>query len=234
MRSHAGPDENADLYWSARGSGPGFFGVVVAFHLRLYDKPTISGSSVYAWPIELMDDVYRWIREVGPDVDRRVEPQLLMSRGFAELGIDHPALALASPVFADSEAEAEAEAALALLDTCPVNDQALVRIPYAPAPMADWYDAVMGNYPTGHRYATDNMWTSASFDELRDGLHRIAETLPPSPARPPSAPGWDRRSSRSTWAGWPTTCAPPTTGARCAPASGWAASTWRPAPTTRS
>jgi FAD/FMN-containing dehydrogenase len=184
---HAGPDENADLYWSARGSGPGFFGVVVAFHLRIYDKPAVCGSSVYAYGIEHLDEVYRWLREIGPEVDRRVEPQLLMSREFAELGIDHPALVLASPVFADSEEEAQE--ALAILETCPVVDQALVRIPYAPSPLADWYDAVMSNYPTGHRYATDNMWTGASFDELRDGLHRIAETLPPSP-------------SHFLWLGW--------------------------------
>jgi FAD/FMN-containing dehydrogenase len=184
---HAGPDENTDLYWSARGSGPGFFGVVVAFHLRLHDEPAVSGSSVYAYDIGHLDEVYRWIREIGPDVDRRVEPQLLMSRRFDELGIDHPALVLASPVFADSEADAEA--ALALLGTCPVVDDALVRVPYAPAPMADWYEAVMGNYPTGHRYATDNMWTSASFDELQPGLHRIAETLPPAP-------------SHFLWLGW--------------------------------
>ncbi|MER6546723.1 hypothetical protein [Streptomyces sp. NPDC001250] len=26
--------ENADLFWAARGSGPGFFGVVTEFRLR--------------------------------------------------------------------------------------------------------------------------------------------------------------------------------------------------------
>ena len=33
---HADEDDHPDLLWAARGSGPGFFGVVVAFHLRLY------------------------------------------------------------------------------------------------------------------------------------------------------------------------------------------------------
>src|SRR5258705_132372 len=36
---HASPTENADLYWAARGSGPGFFGVVTRYHLRLHKKP---------------------------------------------------------------------------------------------------------------------------------------------------------------------------------------------------
>ena len=32
---HANESENADLFWAARGSGPGFFGVVTRFHLGL-------------------------------------------------------------------------------------------------------------------------------------------------------------------------------------------------------
>ena len=34
IRADAG--QNADLLWAARGSGPGFFGVVTRFHLRVY------------------------------------------------------------------------------------------------------------------------------------------------------------------------------------------------------
>lgn len=176
---HAGPDEHPELYWSARGSGPGFFGVVVRFHLRVYPRPAVCGSSVYAYPIELLDDVYRWAHEIGPDVDRRVEMQILMSRSFDGLGLDQPSIVIASPVFADSEAEAVD--ALSILETCPVRDRALVAVPYAPARLDEWYDAVMHAYPDGHRYATDNMWTSASFDDLLPGLRRIADTLPPAP-----------------------------------------------------
>ena len=34
MRADA--DQNADLYWAARGAGPGFPGVVTRFHLQTY------------------------------------------------------------------------------------------------------------------------------------------------------------------------------------------------------
>ena len=33
------PTQNADLYWAARGAGPGFFGVVTRFHLRTLPAP---------------------------------------------------------------------------------------------------------------------------------------------------------------------------------------------------
>lgn len=176
----ANATENAGLYWSARGSGPGFFGVVTRFHLRVYERPGVCGLSLYVYPIAVLDDVYRWAYAIGHDVDRRVEMQIVMARRFDAIGIDQPAITIAAPVFADSEADAEA--ALALLATCPVLDRALLSLPYAPAQLSEWYDAVMHSYPDGHRYAADNMCTSASIDDLLPGLHQIAETLPPPPS----------------------------------------------------
>jgi FAD/FMN-containing dehydrogenase len=177
---YADEHENSELYWAARGAGPGFFSVVTRYHLKLYDKPAVCGSSLYLYPIELIDEVYSWAQRIGPEVDRRVEMQLVMAQGFAPLGVDHQGIAIVSPVFADTEAEAEA--ALAILETCPVRDQALAAVPYVPTELADWYDVIMEAYPDGHRYATDNMWTSASIDDLLPGIHRIAETQPPSPS----------------------------------------------------
>ncbi|KUI35823.1 oxidoreductase [Mycobacterium sp. IS-1590] len=179
-RIHCSPDSHPDMYWAARGSGPGFFGVVTAFHLKLYRRPAICGSSLYVYPIELADEIFTWARAISADVDRRVELQIVASRSVPGAGIEQPGIVMASPVFADSEDEATK--ALALLDTCPVREKALVAVPYAPADLATWYEGVMSNYPTGYRYATDNMWTSASANELLPGIRRIIETLPPHPS----------------------------------------------------
>ena len=45
-------------------------------------------------------------------------------------------------------------------------DRAITSLGYAPTTLANWYGAVMGNYPQGHRYVADNMFTSASAEEL--------------------------------------------------------------------
>jgi FAD/FMN-containing dehydrogenase len=37
--------DNADLFWAARGAGPGLFAVVTAFHLKLHPLP----PTAYAW-----------------------------------------------------------------------------------------------------------------------------------------------------------------------------------------
>ncbi|SPX99101.1 FAD-binding oxidoreductase [Mycolicibacterium chubuense] len=179
-RLHVDAEHHPDLYWAARGSGPGFFALVVAFHLRLYPRPPVCGSSLYVYPMACAEEIYPWARAISAEVDRRVELQIVASRAVPGAGIDTPSIVLASPVFADSEAEATA--ALALLETCPVRDRASIAVPYAPSDLDTWYAGVMSNYPTGYRYGTDNMWTSATAEELMPGIRRILETMPPHPA----------------------------------------------------
>ena len=174
------PENHPDLYWAARGSGPGFFGVVTSFKLRIHPRPAVLGTCLYMYPIELADEVFTWGRSISPEIDDRVELQILTTRSFPAAGIDHPAITIASPVFAESEEEATK--ALALLGTCPVADRAMINVPYAPTNLASWYTAVMTNYPKGHRYIADNMWTSASAEELLPGIRRIIETMPPHPS----------------------------------------------------
>lgn len=177
---HIDADHHPDLYWAARGSGPGFFAVVTAFHLKLYKQPAVIGSSLYVYPMELAEEIYPWARSISAEVDRKVELQIAASRSVPGLGLDTPGIVFASPVFADSEQEAID--ALALLETCPVREAAIAAVPYAPADMDTWYAGVMSNYPDNHRYAADNIWTSASADELMPGITRILETMPPHPS----------------------------------------------------
>lgn len=177
---HIDADRHPDLYWAARGSGPGFFAVVTAFHLKLYKQPAVIGSSLYVYPMELAEEIYPWARSISAEVERKVELQIAASRSVPGLGLDTPGIVFASPVFADSEQEAID--ALALLETCPVREAAIAAVPYAPADMDTWYAGVMSNYPDNHRYAADNIWTSASADELMPGITRILETMPPHPS----------------------------------------------------
>lgn len=179
-RRYIDAENDPELFWAARGSGPGFFAVVTTFHLRLYPRPPVCGSSLYVYPMDAADEIYPWARAISAQVDRRVEFQIVASRAVPAAGLDTPGIVMASPVFA--ETEQDAVEALALLDTCPVRQQAIVAVPYAPTDLETWYAGVMSNYPTGYRYATDNMWTSAPAAELMPGIRRILETMPPHPA----------------------------------------------------
>jgi FAD/FMN-containing dehydrogenase len=175
-RIRADAERNSDILWAARGSGPGFFGIVTRFHLRLTPKPSVTANGVYLYPIELLDDVFRWAQRIAPRVPRTMELMLIVHRGDdGELEV-----AVTGPVLVDSEEEARE--ALSVLETCPVLDRAKVAMPYFPARLGDLYAGVHQSYPDERRYAVDNMWTHASVEDLLPGLRRIADTLPEQPS----------------------------------------------------
>ncbi len=179
-KTHCDENNHPDLYWAARGSGPGFFGVVTSFYLKLYPRPAACGTSIYVYPVDLADEIYTWARNVSAQVDRRVEMQILATRSVPNMGLDGPAIVFASPAFADSEKEAEE--ALAIFGTCPVADKAITKVPYLPTDLPTWFTAVMSNYLDDHRYTADNMWTSAPAQDLLPGINNILKTMPPHPS----------------------------------------------------
>jgi FAD/FMN-containing dehydrogenase len=172
----ASAEENQDLLWAARGSGPGFFGLVTRFHLRVYPRPQVTANAVYLYPADVLDEVFAWAHEIGPEVPRTMELMLIVHRD-AEGEVE---IAVTGPVLVDDEDTAREQ--LALLETCPVRDRAKVEVPYVEASLDDLYAGVHASYPDEHRYATDNIWTHAPVAELLPGLSRVAETLPEAPS----------------------------------------------------
>lgn len=189
----ADESQNADLLWAARGAGPGFFGAVARFHLRLYPAPRHIANGVYFYPLDALDEVFGWAQEVGPKVAREMEMMVFVHRD-AE---GEPEIAVTGPVLAQS-AEQAAEA-LALLESCPARARAKAAAPNVEVRLDDLYAAAHESYPDGSRYAVDNMWTHAPVEDLLPGLRQIAATMPeapshmlwmnwgPSPARPDMA-----------------------------------------------
>jgi FAD/FMN-containing dehydrogenase len=180
-RIYCDAEQHPDLYWAALGSGPGFFAVVTSFTVRIHKRPNVLGTCLYLYPAEVADEVFGWALSISPELDDRIELQISTTRGVPAAGIDHPVIAIASPAFADTEEEAAK--ALAALGSCPVVDQSITSLPYAPTTLANWYAAVMGSYPQGYRYSTDNMFTSAPAAELLPGIRSIIDTMPPHPSQ---------------------------------------------------
>jgi FAD/FMN-containing dehydrogenase len=169
-------DEDSELLWAARGAGPGFFGVVTRFHLRLQARPKVVANGIVSYPIELLGDVFEWAHRIGPQVPRTMELMLIVHRD--ETGA--PEIIVTAPVLSDDASAARS--ALALLQSCPVLERAKLNVPYAELTLLDLYAGVHQSYPDQHRYAVDNMWTGASATELQPGLERIASTMPAAPS----------------------------------------------------
>jgi FAD/FMN-containing dehydrogenase len=175
----ANSEQNADLYWAARGAGPGFFGVVTQFEVQLQPRPKVMMRSDYLYPIEALDDVLAWALHVQPSLARTMEFMVFLRRDI--LGHRGPGVLVTAPVLADSRDEAVS--ALSVLETCPAIGKAIRREVNI---VTEFDDLLQGGedllYPRERRYASDNMWTGASARDLMPGMRRIATTLPQAPS----------------------------------------------------
>ena len=62
---HAGADENAEMLWAARGAGPGFFGVVTRFALKLHERPKAMGLRLAFYRLKHFEALLRWADRVA-------------------------------------------------------------------------------------------------------------------------------------------------------------------------
>ncbi|MEM9849204.1 MAG: FAD-binding protein, partial [Bacteroidota bacterium] len=175
---YADKDTNADLFWAARGAGAGFFGIVVKFYLNVYDLPKYRAVIAHDFKMKHLEDVYRWAYDVGPEIPKAVEFQMVMNRNM--MGMLGPGIEAAAPIFADTKEEFEE--AKSFMKNSPIAHKAIIR-----TPVMDWginmlYKTVMSHYPDDYCWGVDNIWTHATIDELLPYIKGISETLPPSPS----------------------------------------------------
>jgi len=170
--------QHRDLYWAARGAGPGFPGIVVAFALRTRPLPPVVVHSVELYPLERYDEVLTWLQQVHGQVSPDVE---IVAVAMTPPGPvpGHPGgHLLAVTGLALCATREEADAALAPLWTCPVAEHALVRaVEQHPDLEFHRADQVQAN-PEGHRYRVDNAWLSGTPEQVVPALRRTFTELP--------------------------------------------------------
>jgi FAD/FMN-containing dehydrogenase len=175
----ADAQHNPDLLWAARGGGPGFPGVILRYHLRLYAMPKVIMQSIYVYPLKLIEAVVPWLAQIVPSLPSSVEQLLLLALPPPSVArqLDGPPqryLTLWPLAYGDSEADMTA--ALAALDTCPVLDQALVRQVNIPVSFDDLFAIEAAVFPEGHRYDVGIIWSDADPTPVLSGLRdRLAQ-----------------------------------------------------------
>lgn len=175
---HASETENADLYWAARGSGSGFFGVVFRYHLKLHKKPGFIGLLTHTYKMQQLEEVLHWMMGLRNQLSSKVEIKLSISQRsqiIRQAGVEVGAF-----VFADSFAEAKA--ITAFMRNCPIKKKASFRTPLLPVSMRIQYFLTSLYYPDNYRWGVDNIWTHAQPDELLPGIHYLMDNMPPHPS----------------------------------------------------
>jgi FAD/FMN-containing dehydrogenase len=158
---------NADLFWAARGSGPGFFGVVTAFRLRTRERYRELTQTTYVYPPSVAAEVLHWLHAARHDVPPSVElvavgstpppDRLALPR---ELGHAGPALVVDGVSFDGGPSSLRA------LDSCPVAGTALARKVAEPVTIGELRAEQVRANPEGHRYVVDNAYLAGPADSL--------------------------------------------------------------------
>jgi len=169
--------QNSDLYWAARGSGPSFPGVVTKFHLAT--RPIYGGlaHTVQVFAPEDFTEVMTWMYEVTHDIPDNVE---IVVVGMHVDGPDGPR---SLPVFlvtglAFGDTLEDAQRSLALFRTNPALSRALDVKDAAPSTLAEQREAQLENNPEGHQYITENAWVDGDPAEVIEAIRPLFTELP--------------------------------------------------------
>jgi FAD/FMN-containing dehydrogenase len=164
---------NADLYWAARGSGPGFPGVVTRFHLATRPRFGFVGHTVQVYPLELFREVMTWMYRIHADISPDVEI-VCVSMTDEQSG---ERVFLVSGVALTETAE-QAASALAPFETCPLLDRALFAQAAAESSLAEQKESQVRQNPPHARYLVDNAWVDGDPADIIDAIEPLFRDLP--------------------------------------------------------
>ncbi|RYH06151.1 FAD-binding oxidoreductase [Tropicimonas sp. IMCC6043] len=165
-------EEHSDIFWAARGAGPEFFGIVVAYRVRLYEAPRALTSVVRVYPASAAEAVADWAERAVSRAPATVEFTAKIA-----CTPDGPIIAAIANVFAAGEAEALAICSEFGRDA---PDGAVEIAGPMPTPLAALYEMTGASTPKGSRYGVDSVWSDGSFAEaLTAILHGMGAA--PSP-----------------------------------------------------
>ena len=190
----ADADAEADLYWAARGAGPGFFGVVTRFHLRTLPAPGHVAQTVHAYSLDDFDEVMTWLHGTHRSVaghrrDRRAHQ-------------DRPG-ARAGPGAAGHRRRAgrrrgRGRRGAGAVPHLPALDRALMVVDAVPTTLEEQRERQLADNPEGHRWAVDNAWLTGPASEVLPAMRRAYTTLPTAKASR-SGSAWRRCGRCRTW-----------------------------------
>lgn len=170
-------EEYPDLFWAARGAGPGFFAVATRFHLALRPLPRALTLSSFVFPADEIPTAC----ELVDDLSGRVARDLNLVLGIASAPRDaagsHGVTAnILGVAFVDSSDEAAA--VLAPLNDDPRVKRALASTINAPGDLNGLHAAVGAALPGGYRYAADNIWSNQPLATVLEGVAEHYATAP--------------------------------------------------------
>ncbi|KAL4798791.1 FAD binding domain protein [Aspergillus venezuelensis] len=150
---HCNAEQNEDLYWAARGAGPGFPAIITTYHLSLTPYPRNGfRSSGYLYPLSKYTEAFNWIINITPTFDIDTE---IVAVGLTPEDRDEICLFILLVTLKHTPEEAETALRQAQ-ETRP--DGTLDEWFCAEDSLSNQYISQANANPQGHRYCVDNAY----------------------------------------------------------------------------
>jgi FAD/FMN-containing dehydrogenase len=173
----ASATENPDLFWAARGCGPGMFAVATRFHLQCYPLPKAITASTYYYSLEHLREVVDEAVALGRKMPNIVELSIFMMKAPPELAdkcqaFNGKVLIVGGVAFGMTKEESEA--ALAPLESGTMVRKALAKKVNDPSSFEALSIQAGQSWPEHHRNLCENQCSKAKpsdmFMALRDKI----------------------------------------------------------------
>jgi FAD binding domain/Berberine and berberine like len=175
---YANATQHSDLYWAARGAGPGFFGVVVCFHLRSVPFPKALVASTYLYPVKHAQTILQWMQEIHASVSTNVEI-VVIGQTVPNIPISNiPIPVIIVHVLAFENTLEEGIKDLAPFENCPVIEDAYVRRTNYITSFEEQIKLQLDANPEGHRWVVNNAWLNGSPEKVSKQIAPAFTTLP--------------------------------------------------------
>ena len=169
----ADEQHNPDLLWAARGAGPGFFGVVTRFHLKLFPLPRALHTSTLLYRIEDIDSIAPWVSQLEREVPANVDWQF---QGFGPNSEYNGRVRVVAWAFSDTASDAHK--ALEAFDAAPTSVRVIRSSLREPASVEDVFGRVSGQSSSSPRYLGEEVWSNASAEQLLQRTHAAIRAAP--------------------------------------------------------
>lgn len=166
---HASEKRNPEIFWAARGGGPGLFFTVTRFHLKCHPLPRAITTDTYFFHYSELAAVISLMDDVGPGIDPNLEMLTVVIPTFPELADKCTGnecgrvVALAASAFGDTLADSKNM--LAPIAAHPVAKKAQLVIRDRPTPFEVLYQDNEGPFPQ-RRARADNIYTNRAGDTV--------------------------------------------------------------------
>ena len=150
----ASATEHQDLFWAARGCGPGMFAVATRFHLKCYPLPRAIAASNYYFSLNDLKEAVDEVVAAGRKMPDTVELSIFLVKAppeLAEACIDHKGKLCMVSAVAFGMTREESKAALAPLEKGAMVKKALARSFNKPSSFEQLAIASGETWPENHR-----------------------------------------------------------------------------------